>query len=92
MIPERTERSCIALNAILRNYTAHSYVSEFQSFIVRHTNLIRGSKIGQIKGITWEVNLNADRKRLWLGQLGKIDEQFNESASISLTYFNKKEI
>jgi hypothetical protein len=52
----------------------------------------RLDEIGQIKEITREVNLNADRKRLWLGQLTKIDDQFNDSAPISLNHFEKDQI
>jgi hypothetical protein len=49
-------------------------------------------EIGKIKEITREVNLNADRKRLWLGQLKAVDNEFNDSASISLNHFTKNQI
>lgn len=52
----------------------------------------RLEEIGQIKEITREVNLNADRKRLWLGQLKAIDDQFNDSTPISLNHFKKEQI
>jgi len=51
----------------------------------------------QIKGIEHletferEVNLNADRKRLWLGRIESIDERImNESMPLSLNYFLKE--
>ncbi len=52
----------------------------------------RLDEIGQIKEITREINLNADRKRLWLGQLKAIDNEFNDSAPISLNHFTKNQI
>ena len=39
------------------------------------------------------VNLNADRKRLWLGTLKSVDDgQYNDSLSLSLNHFSKDEI
>jgi hypothetical protein len=52
----------------------------------------RLDEIGQIKEITREVNLNADRKRLWLGQLKSIDDQFNDSVPISLSHIPREKI
>lgn len=50
----------------------------------------RISEIGRIKCITREINLNADRKRLWLGNLASVDDaQENDSMPISLNFLNK---
>ena len=49
--------------------------------------------IGKIKPIKKMVNLNADRKRLWLGTLKSVDDgQHNDSLSLSLSHFSKDEI
>jgi len=49
--------------------------------------------IGKIKQIEREVNLNADRKRFWLGQIKSIDDRImNESMPLSLNYFEKNQI
>ena len=46
------------------------------------------SKIGIIKEEIRQVNLNADRKRLWLGKIGSMDEDImNESVPLSLGFF-----
>lgn len=51
------------------------------------------SEIGKIKQITREMNLNADRKRLWLGKIENISSKImNDSMSISLNHFNKLQI
>ena len=51
------------------------------------------SEIGKIKEIEREVNLNADRKRFWLGQIESIDSKIiNESVPISLNQMLKEEI
>ena len=50
------------------------------------------SEIGKIKPVVREVNLNADRKRFWLGSLKSIDNNSNNSIPISLTQFMKNEI
>ncbi|MGH2613339.1 MAG: hypothetical protein ACRDFB_09885 [Rhabdochlamydiaceae bacterium] len=51
------------------------------------------SEIGKIKEVVKQVNLNADRKRLWLGNIESIDSKvMNESVPISLNYFAKEEI
>jgi len=52
---------------------------------LRHGNLI--SEIGKIKPITREVDLNADNKRFWLGQLTKIDNYTNHSVPLSANQF-----
>ena len=39
-----------------------------------------------------EVNLNADKKRLWLESLTGINGKMNQSLPISLNYFTKKEL
>ena len=49
------------------------------------------SDIGKIKEHTREVDLNADRKRLWLGEINSLDQKtMNESMALSLNYFSKK--
>ena len=51
------------------------------------------SEIGKIKTITREINLNADRKRFWLGDIKSIEEKVcNESMPISFNHFKKEEI
>ena len=51
------------------------------------------SEIGKFKTFEREVNLNADRKRFWLGEIKSIDSKImNESMPISLNYFEKEEI
>lgn len=51
------------------------------------------SEIGRIKSITREINLNADRKRFWLGKIENIESKtMNDSIPISLNQFNKEEI
>lgn len=51
------------------------------------------SEIGKIKSITREINLNADRKRLWLGKIENIESKtINDSMPISLNQFKKEEI
>ena len=40
-----------------------------------------------------EVNLNADQKRFWLGDIESIESRIiNESMPISMNYFSKNEI
>jgi len=39
-----------------------------------------------------EVNLNADKKRLWLESLTGINHKMNRSLPLSLNYFTKDEI
>jgi len=43
--------------------------------------------IGKIKQIERDVNLNADKKRFWLGTLSAINHESNDSMPISLNYF-----
>lgn len=46
------------------------------------------SEIGKIKVFEKEVNLNADKKRFWLGEIESIDSIImNESVPISMNYF-----
>ena len=45
------------------------------------------SEIGKIKPIVREVDLNADNKRFWLGQLTKIDNYTNHSVPLSANHF-----
>ncbi|MDH5431231.1 MAG: DNA polymerase [Nitrosopumilus sp.] len=49
--------------------------------------------IGKIKQITKEINLNADRKRLWLGKIASINQkESNDSVAISLNHFRKEQV
>ncbi len=51
------------------------------------------SEIGKIKSITREINLNADRKRFWLGKIESVESKtMNESVPISMNYFKKEQI
>ena len=67
----------------------------YYRFIVNRNNRLRSSilqnrisDIGKIKPITREFNLNADRKRFWLGRIESMaDGIMNESMSLSLNYF-----
>lgn len=52
----------------------------------------RLSDIGKFNEFTKKVNLNADRKRLWLEQLARVDDQINDSFPISFNQFKKSEI
>ncbi|MEX0657183.1 MAG: hypothetical protein WD154_06530 [Nitrosopumilaceae archaeon] len=46
------------------------------------------SDIGKIKEFIREIDLNADRKRLWLGEIDSIDSKImNESVPISLSFY-----
>ncbi len=45
------------------------------------------SEIGKIKPFVREVDLNADNKRFWLGQLTKIDNSKNCSVPLSANHF-----
>jgi len=48
--------------------------------------------IGKIRPITREVNLNADRKRLWLDKILCINDSLNESVPLSLNFIVKNKI
>lgn len=49
--------------------------------------------IGKIRPIRKLVNLNADRKRFWLGTLESIEDRLsNDSVPISLNHFGKSQI
>jgi len=51
------------------------------------------SDIGKFKEIEREVNLNADRKRFWLGTIKSTDDKImNESVPLSLNHFKKDQI
>jgi hypothetical protein len=54
-----------------------------------HTNL---SVLWTISQLIFErqVNLNADKKRFWLGEIESIDSKvMNESMPVSMNYFEK---
>lgn len=49
--------------------------------------------IGKIITVSKEINLNADRKRLWLGKINDINQkEYNDSMPISLNHFTKEQI
>lgn len=70
----------------------------YYRFVVNRNNRLRSSilqdkisEIGKIKPTTKEFNLNADRKRFWLGRIESMDDEImNQSVPLSLN-FNKKE-
>ncbi len=72
----------------------------YYRFIVNRSSRLRSpiiqnrlSEIGKIKPFTREVNLNADRKRFWLGIIKSISyDQYNDSMPLSLNRFTKEEI
>ena len=71
----------------------------FYRFKVTRANRLRSSilsnklsEIGKITEKTREINLNADKKRLWLESLTGINHKMNRSLPISLNYFTKDEI
>jgi hypothetical protein len=71
----------------------------FYRFKVTRSNRLRSSilsnkvsEIGKIREMTREVNLNADKKRLWLESLTGINHKMNRSLPLSLNYFTKEEI
>lgn len=46
------------------------------------------SEIGKIKPVAREINLNADRKRFWLGELKSVeDKTCNHSMPVTMNYF-----
>jgi len=69
----------------------------YMKFKVLRTSRLRSSilqdnisDIGKFKTFEREVNLNADKKRLWLGEIESIDSKIlNESVPISMNYFKK---
>ena len=51
------------------------------------------SDIGKIKPIIREINLNGDRKRLWLGRIESVEARVsNDSMPISLDHIGKNEV
>ncbi len=51
----------------------------------------RISEIGKIKPMTREFNLNADRKRFWLGRIESMDDKImNESMPLCLNHIQKR--
>jgi hypothetical protein len=48
------------------------------------------SEIGKIKPVTREFNLNADKKRFWLGRIERMDDKIlSDSMPLSLNHFGK---
>jgi len=81
------------LDTIQRNGKLYAKLRVLRSKRLRSAILEdRLEEIGKFKEITREVNLNADRKRLWLGQLKAVDDQNNNSIPISLNQFKMTEI
>jgi len=67
--------------------------------VKRNTRLVSGiiqnkiKDIGKITTMIKKVNLNADRKRLWLGQIDSINQKHhNDSVPINLNFVLKHEI
>jgi len=67
----------------------------YRKFIVNRVKQLRSSiiqneisEIGKIKPHVREVDLNADNKRFWLGQLSKIDKTKNCSMPLSCNHFS----
>jgi hypothetical protein len=57
------------------------------------SSIMRGriEDIGKIKPMIRMIDLNADRKRFWLGTLMSVDERVcNDSVPISLNHFAKR--
>ena len=69
----------------------------YQIIMVKRVERLRTSilsdsieDIEKIKPITREFNLNADRKRFWLGRIESMDDKMmNESMPLSLIHFFK---
>lgn len=72
----------------------------YYKFIIKKNSRLRSSilqnkisDIGKIRPQTKQVNLNADRKRLWTGRLeGMSNDNFNDSMSLSFNHFTKDQI
>jgi len=70
----------------------------YYRFNVLRNNRLRSSilqnrvkDIGKIKPETREFNLNADRKRFWLGRIGNMeDEIMNESMPLTFNHFDNR--
>jgi len=70
----------------------------YYSFNVLRNNRLRSlilqdkiSEIGKIKPETREFNLNADRKRFWLGRIESMDDEImNESMPLPLNFMFKE--
>lgn len=70
----------------------------YYRFVVNRNNRLRSSilqdkicDIGKIKPTTREFNLNANRKRFWLGKIENMDDKImNESMPLPLNYLRSK--
>ena len=66
--------------------------------VLRANRLVRSiignkiSEIGKIREQTKNIDLNADKKRLWFEKLTGINDKMNESLPLSLNYFTKEQI
>jgi len=67
-----------------RNYYKVKLLSGYGLSVILKNKIV---DIGKIKTFEREVNLNADRKRFWLGNLSAINGESNDSVPISLNYF-----
>ena len=69
------------------------YIESRNTRLKTAINENRISDIGKFSLKVREINLNADRKRLWLGKIESIDSKImNESVPISMNYFLNHEI
>ena len=66
--------------------------------VLKNTRLLSGSKFNNVTDIGWlkkdtkEINLNADRGRLWNGLLKSVKgTEFNDSVPVSTNHFNGNE-
>ena len=59
---------------------------------INQKTINQNAEIGKITEKTREVNINADKKRLWLESLTGINHKMNRSLPLSLNYFTKDEI
>jgi hypothetical protein len=71
----------------------------FYSFKVNRVGRLRNSiitnnlaNIGKFQTYEKQINLNADRKRMWMGQLDGINEKSNGSIPLSFNHFTLDQI
>ncbi len=70
------------MNKLYRKFTINR-VKQLRSSIIQNEI----SEIGKFKPVVREVDLNADNKRFWLGQLTKIDNSKNYPVPLSANHF-----
>lgn len=78
----------------LKGWPAVPYFDAYKERVVARVHHPRRIQdIGKIKPVRRLVNLNADRKRFWLGTLKSIDDRLcNDSMPISLNHFAKEQV